>query len=52
MTAMMGRISAYTGREVTWEEMMNSSLKLGPESLEMGSVDIAAVPPTPGTAPA
>ncbi|MGF1584960.1 MAG: Gfo/Idh/MocA family protein [Bacteroidales bacterium] len=52
MTAMMGRISAYTGREVTWEEMMNSSLRLGPESLEMGSVDIPAVPPTPGTAPA
>jgi myo-inositol 2-dehydrogenase / D-chiro-inositol 1-dehydrogenase len=52
MTAIMGRISSYTGREVTWEEMMNSSLRLGPESLEMGSVDIAAVPPTPGTAPA
>lgn len=52
MTAMMGRISAYTGREVTWEEMMNSSLRLGPESLEMGSVDFPAVPPTPGTAPA
>ncbi|MCK4466492.1 MAG: Gfo/Idh/MocA family oxidoreductase, partial [Bacteroidales bacterium] len=24
MTAIMGRISAYTGKEVTWEEMMNS----------------------------
>lgn len=52
MTAMMGRISAYTGREVTWEEMMESSLKLGPEELEWGPVDIPAVPPTPGTAPA
>ncbi|TVR74569.1 MAG: twin-arginine translocation signal domain-containing protein [Marinilabiliales bacterium] len=50
MTALMGRVSAYTGREVTWEEMMNSSMNLGPESLEMGTVDIPAVPPTPGTA--
>jgi myo-inositol 2-dehydrogenase / D-chiro-inositol 1-dehydrogenase len=51
MTAMMGRISAYTGREVTWEELMGSSMKLGPETLAMGSVDIAAIPPTPGRAP-
>ncbi|MFP4366819.1 MAG: Gfo/Idh/MocA family protein [Bacteroidales bacterium] len=52
MTAMMGRISAYTGREVTWEEIMDSSLKLGPDEYEWGPVDIPAVPPTPGTAPA
>jgi myo-inositol 2-dehydrogenase / D-chiro-inositol 1-dehydrogenase len=52
MTAMMGRESAYTGREVTWEEMMNMSLSLGPANLEMGTVNIAAIPPTPGTAPA
>ncbi len=52
MTAIMGRVSAYTGREVTWEEIMESSLSIGPDKLEMGPVDIAAVPPTPGTAPA
>lgn len=49
MVALMGRVSAYTGREVTWDDMMNSGLRLGPESLEMGSVDIPAVPPVPGT---
>jgi predicted dehydrogenase len=31
MTAIMGRISAYTGQAVTWEEMMKSNLQLGPE---------------------
>jgi myo-inositol 2-dehydrogenase/D-chiro-inositol 1-dehydrogenase len=30
MAAIMGRISAYTGKEVTYEEMMNSDLSLGP----------------------
>ncbi len=50
MNALMGRVSAYTGREVTWDEMMNSSMKLGPETLEMGPVDIPAEPPVPGTA--
>ena len=49
MVAIMGRISAYTGREVTWEEMMNSSLRLGPEKLAFGPVDIKAVVPVPGT---
>jgi myo-inositol 2-dehydrogenase / D-chiro-inositol 1-dehydrogenase len=52
LTAMMGRESAYTGREVTWNEMMESSQRRGPANLQMGSVDIAAVPPVPGTAPA
>ncbi len=52
MTAIMGRVSAYTGLETNWDEMMRSAMKLGPENLEMGPVDIPAVPPTPGTAPA
>jgi len=34
----MGRISAYTGKDVTWEEMLNSNLTLGPKSYEMGPV--------------
>ena len=49
LVAIMGRISAYTGREVTWEEMMNSGLRLGPEKLAFGPVDIKAVVPVPGT---
>jgi predicted dehydrogenase len=31
LAAIMGRVSAYTGQKVTWEEMMNSNLRLGPK---------------------
>ena len=57
MCAIMGRVSAYTGKETTWEEMMNSDLKLGPEVFAFGKVNIpkevpiageAYVPPAPG----
>ena len=56
LTGIMGRISAYTGKETTWDEMMNSDLKLGPKVFEFGPVDIpkdvpiageAYVPPAP-----
>jgi predicted dehydrogenase len=40
MTAIMGRMSAYTGKEVTWDEMMNSDLKLGPTTYLMGKIGI------------
>jgi hypothetical protein len=46
----MGRISAYTGKETTWEEMMNSDLKLGPKVFEFGSVDIPKAVPIAGEA--
>jgi len=52
LTAIMGRESAYTGKEVTWEDMMGSGLKLGPEGeLALGPVDLKAVIPIPGSAP-
>ncbi|MCE1200049.1 MAG: Gfo/Idh/MocA family oxidoreductase [Marinilabiliales bacterium] len=38
LITIMGRISAYTGKDVTWEEMMNSSLSLGPKSYAFGPV--------------
>jgi len=56
MVGIMGRISAYTGKETTYEEMMNSDLKLGPSVFALGPVDIVKevpiagepyVPPTP-----
>jgi len=50
MTAIMGRISAYTGKETTWDEMMNSDLKLGPKVFEFGPVDIPKDVPIPGEA--
>jgi len=45
----MGRISAYTGKEVTWDEMMSSDLQLGVSQLVMGPVDMKAVIPVPGS---
>ena len=51
LTAIMGRISCYTGQEVTWDEMMESNLKLGPDRVELGPSDLVrAVVPVPGTA--
>jgi len=52
LTAIMGRESAYTGKKVTWEEMMGSGMKLGPESeIKLGPVDMNKIPPIAGTAP-
>ena len=50
MAAVMGRISAYTGREVTWEEVMSSDLQLMPKEYKMGPVDIDKSIPIPGEA--
>jgi len=52
MVAIMGRVSAYTGKEVTWDEMMNSDMKLGPSTYIMGDVGIVATAtvPVPGEA--
>ncbi|MDX9882279.1 MAG: Gfo/Idh/MocA family oxidoreductase [Prolixibacteraceae bacterium] len=38
LVAMMGRVSAYTGKEVTFDEMMNSDIKLGPDTYVMGDI--------------
>lgn len=34
LLAIMGRMAAYTGQIVTWEQAMNSEEKLGPDHLE------------------
>ncbi len=34
LTAIMGRMSAYTGKRLTWEEAMNSDLSIIPEKLD------------------
>ncbi len=42
MTAIMGRMSAYTGRELKWDWAMNASkLDLTPEKFEMGPMPVA-----------
>jgi myo-inositol 2-dehydrogenase / D-chiro-inositol 1-dehydrogenase len=51
LTGIMGRISAYTGKLVTWDEMMNSDLHYQPEVYDLGAV--TGVPkevPVPGDA--
>jgi predicted dehydrogenase len=51
MTAIMGRTSAYTGRELKWDWIMNASkLDLTPAKYEMGPLEVAPVP-LPGQTP-
>ncbi len=39
LVAIMGRIAAYTGKDITREEVLNSDLYLGPKVYTMGNVD-------------
>ncbi len=50
MTAVMGRMSAYTGKRVTWDHAMQSTLDLTPPGLGFGPLAIDAVA-TPGQTP-
>ena len=50
LVAIMGRVSAYTGKEVTMEEMMNSDMKLGPKVYAFGKVDVPKEVPIAGEA--
>lgn len=52
LTAIMGRESAYTGKKVTWDDMMGSDLVLGPKGeLSLGPVNMKAIIPIAGSAP-
>jgi hypothetical protein len=50
LTAIMGRMSAYTGQEVTWDMALGSSLDLTPPAYVFGAVESRSVP-TPGRTP-
>ena len=50
LVAIMGRISAYTGKDVTMDEMMNSDMKLGPKVYAFGKVDVPKNVPIAGEA--
>ncbi len=50
LTAIMGRMSAYTGKAVTWEDALNSKQNLLPENLEMGTLPTPEVA-VPGQTP-
>ena len=48
MLAIIGRMAAYTGRTITWEEAMNSQEDLSPPSYTWGDLAMPT-PPRPGT---
>ena len=48
LMALMGRMAAYTGKEVTWEEAMNSQDRLVPEHLKWDMELPIAPMPVPG----
>ena len=43
LTAIMGRESAYSGQTIDWEQALNSTLRLGPEKYEFGSLPFPEV---------
>ncbi len=50
LTAIMGRMSCYTGKSVTWEQAMNSGLNLSPEAYAFGDLDVREIA-VPGRTP-
>ena len=45
MTAIMGRMSAYTGKALTWEEALNADLSIVPENISFdGSYPLDPIP--------
>ena len=50
LTAIMGRMSAYTGKAVTWDEALNSTESIVPADLQLGPMPTPPVPmPGQGT---
>ena len=50
MMAILGRMSAYTGQEITWDQAWNSQEDLTPPAYEWSSMAVAPVP-MPGVTP-
>jgi myo-inositol 2-dehydrogenase/D-chiro-inositol 1-dehydrogenase len=45
LLAMMGRMAAYTGQQVTWEQALNSQEKIFPDKLDWsGKLDVPPLP--------
>lgn len=49
LVGIMGRMSAYTGKEMTWDEAMNSTLRIGPVEYKLGAYDVTPRIPVPGS---
>lgn len=50
LLAIMGRMATYTGKEVTWEQALNSQERLGPDKYDWGSLGVPDVA-QPGRTP-
>lgn len=50
LMAILGRTSAYTGKTLTWEQMLNSELDLTPPQIAWGDVPLNPIP-VPGVTP-
>jgi myo-inositol 2-dehydrogenase/D-chiro-inositol 1-dehydrogenase len=48
LMAIMGRDSAYTGKAITWDELMKSTARLGPTEYAMGPLPFKPVAPVAG----
>lgn len=48
MTAIMGRMSAYTGKELTWDQALNADLSLVPKDLDFKKPYPVGPVPIPG----
>lgn len=48
MLAMLGRMAAYTGEQLTWEQALNSQEKLGPDKVDWNASLPVAPRPRPG----
>lgn len=50
LTAIMGRMSAYTGKSITWEQALNSKLDLSPDAYSFSELAVRPVA-IPGKTP-
>lgn len=44
LTAIMGRMASYSGREITWEQALADDRRWGPETYEFGPLPVDPVP--------
>ncbi len=49
LTSILGRQAAYTGKVITWDEILKSDLDLSPAKYEFGPLPVRPVP-VPGKA--
>ncbi|MEZ6036340.1 MAG: Gfo/Idh/MocA family oxidoreductase [Planctomycetota bacterium] len=44
LTAIMGRMATYSGKQISWDDALNSDEKWGPDSYEFGPLPVDPVP--------